>query len=317
MSREKVSTLAVQTGKQSPPGCDRLDRVIAAGQAQFGPLDLNRVVECVPGEIGPLAERVEPQQRVADSVPGRGLDRQAAGHREGQCDDPGLASRDDRPHALVEHRLVVLVGMRVSRVPASVLLFREQVLSPRKSRHPALVGARRVPSAVIAVQMGAEHEVHILGRGPRRPEPVQPRKVQVVEEAHLPPPAVSVARVDEDGQAVGLDKPAVVGELERRVTGGMMSGGRARGVTVHADAHTGTVDSRPGSRGQQRESNGMCCSSIRSICADPTVTGIRLPSFRSLPSSLHRFPLGQERGPCPRLGPGRSRSMGLRGHTIA
>src|SRR6266567_6892536 len=69
VSGEKVSALVRQAGEQSPPGCHRLGRVVAAGQAEFRTLDLNRVVECVSGEIGPLAERFEPQQCVAGRVP--------------------------------------------------------------------------------------------------------------------------------------------------------------------------------------------------------------------------------------------------------
>ena len=50
----------------------------------------------------------------------------------------------------------------------------ENVSGVRKGRYPAPVDQARVPSTVIGVKVGAEHEIDILRPGPGRGEPGQP-----------------------------------------------------------------------------------------------------------------------------------------------
>ena len=59
------------------PGGDGCLEVVAARQVQFRPSQLNRVVECVPGEVAPPSLRDEVEDGMSDRVARRRLHGQA------------------------------------------------------------------------------------------------------------------------------------------------------------------------------------------------------------------------------------------------
>jgi hypothetical protein len=108
---------------------------------------------------------------------------------------------DHRSDALVEDVgiEIVRVAHRVSVVPPPVLLLPQEVDRIREGRHPSPVDLYGVPTAVIMVEMGAEHDVYYFGEGVQVGQIVQVRGVKVVEIGSPAFPAVARAGIDHDG----------------------------------------------------------------------------------------------------------------------
>jgi hypothetical protein len=149
--------------------------------------------------------------------------------------------------ALVEHRLVELVGMPGARtaVPSGVLGVNEHVLGVRERRDPVPVNSLGVPSAVIVVQVRADHEVDGVGGRTGRSKPFQVGKIELVESGYRARASVAVARVHQDGALVDPKDPAVVRELE----------GHGRRIEVTARERRDPAGDERFVVGQQREGN--------------------------------------------------------------
>ena len=121
--------------------------------------------------------------------------------------DQGLDIRVEHT-AVRTHVVVVVLGIG----PVFQLLLVAEVARVRKSRLPAAVHHRGVPSAVVEVQVGAEHVVDVFRRGAGAPQPVQVRRVELAEGGQFlafVDIVVADAGVDQDPVMAGADQPAM------------------------------------------------------------------------------------------------------------
>ena len=145
---------------------------------------------------------------------GRGLQRQATAHAVLARHELRLLRLDDGQHRIVVG--VDLEGLGAGPLglglPEVMVGARHHVLGVGKGRHPLAVLQPRVPADMVDVQMGAHHEVDLLGLDARLAQTLEILGVQHVEARHARPRlVVAAAGIDQDrvlarAQQPGMDR---------------------------------------------------------------------------------------------------------------
>src|SRR5262245_20083503 len=193
----------------------------------------------------------------------------------------GQAGVEHRRHAVVHdarHALVIL------RRPVLPLRADEDVPGAREGRPPTPAVLPRVPADVIDVQVGADDQIHRLGRHAGRSKVVEERRLQHVKRrssaAILP---VADAGVDEDREARtthdervhALEKATLLVDEVGREPGAMLlerlrgrvgqEPGRARRAGSFDDARDGKAAEREGDHARDSRQDGTCRQGAASL----------------------------------------------------
>ncbi len=164
-------------------------------------------MESVAGQHRLLPVRAQAHRHMARRMARRRLEPDLVVQREIRVHQPRLPGLDDRRDALRPGGGAG--GLHIGLVDRG-----HQVGGVREGRNPAPVEQLRVPAHMVAVQMGAEHVVHALGRHAGRRHPRQPGAVG----AHVPAGDRGIglvaahAGVDHDGALRGLQHIGLDGE---------------------------------------------------------------------------------------------------------
>jgi len=201
---------------QGLPGGNSCAEVVAAGQVRLRPGHLDGVMKGVTCEESPHSIGHEEQRAVSQGVPRSCLDSQAWRDLVRVGDDLSLTGFDYGPHALIEDVGIESVRVRIGvcSVPAPVLFIDEEVDRVREGRHPSPICFDGVPTAVIVVEMRAEHDVDHLRGCTYAGQSIQIWRVEIIEVRSSARPSIAGARVNQHGAAVDAQDPAVVGELK-------------------------------------------------------------------------------------------------------
>ena len=212
--RHQQGALLHAIGQQGVAALARQVEVFAETAVPLPQRHLHGIVQGIAREDRPLAARVEIDADLARRMTGCRLEREAAAHAVLARHELGLLRLDDR-----QHRIVVgidLEGLRIGALglglPEIVVGARHHVLGVGKGRHPLAVLQPGVPADVIDVQVGAHHEVDLLGLDAGGAQPLEILGVQHVEARHARPRlVVAAARVDQDrvlarAQQPGMDR---------------------------------------------------------------------------------------------------------------
>ena len=191
--------------EERPSGRGGLRAVGAAHRAPAGLAALQRGVADVAREHRAFAFGRELDRHVARRVARREregylvVERVVVGH------DVGLAGLDHREHAVVDAAVGIFLAALVDRDPVVVLGACEEVARVGEGRHPAPVHQPRVPAHVVGVEMGAHHEVDIVGREADGGEPVEVSRRRAVRPGRVEAALLVVADagIDQDRPVPG------------------------------------------------------------------------------------------------------------------
>lgn len=207
-----------EPGEQRAAGGLRLHGVDVDAAADLRTGQLHGVVDGVPGDEGPGARTAHLDGDLPGGVPGCGQQAQSVRHLDplgryvDQVEQARLLDGDDGVAEHAAPRLVHVVGG-----PELVLRPRRQVARAREGRHPGTVDLTGVPSDVVGVQMGEDHQIDVLGGEPDVREACEVVRTELVPGGVGPRLAVADPGVDEDAQTVHDQREAVTVEVQDAV----------------------------------------------------------------------------------------------------
>ena len=212
--RHQQGALLDAVGQQRVPALAREVEVLAEAAVPLPQRHLHGIVQGIAGEDRALAARIEIDADLARRMAGRGLQRQATAHAVLARHELRLLRLDDRQHRIVVGVDLEGLGARPLGLglPEVVVGARHHVLGVGEGRHPLAVLQPRVPADMVDVQMGAHHEVDLLGLDARLAQTLEILGVQHVEARHARPGlVVAAAGIDQDrvlarAQQPGMDR---------------------------------------------------------------------------------------------------------------
>src|SRR5579871_6463568 len=115
-------------------------------------------------------------------------------------DQDSLAGLDDRQTIVAEHRSRRILALFVLLFPDRIFALVEDVFRIREGRHPAAIAQRRVPAAMIDMEMRAEHVIDLVESDPEREQLVAPALLAGEIERRRMSLVLAGTGVDEDGE---------------------------------------------------------------------------------------------------------------------
>ena len=161
------------------------------------------------------------QADLARRMAGKRYNRRAIGDRVAAFDGRDEAALNDRQHAVLVAAVIglrPLCGLTGAQLDLGLA---HEIARIGKRRHPAAGDQARVPADVVGVEMGAEHDIDILGRAAGRSKmgdvmatgalvPVWPRRSRLM---------FADTGIDQDRLAAKADQMALDRKVHQRIRG--------------------------------------------------------------------------------------------------